>query len=125
MHQSGPRSITVLETQRILDSSNYQVLIEQAQAAYEAGHERLVVDLRETGTISMYGFFALYLIVSLFNNTPLPSLEQWLTSSPSLNLFYKRKTEINPLLICNPQPHIAQALYSIGFQNYADIKRSF
>jgi len=111
-----------LEVQRCLDSSNGQALIEQAKEAYQAGSQRIIVDMRQTCSISTYGFFTLHTIVSLLNNKPLPSTEQG-AGSPIISMRSQNK---NPkyLLIRNPQPHVAQALLSMGFNDWVEIQFS-
>lgn len=114
-------SVAILEAEQCLDSNNYQILIKQAKEAKEVGSERIVLDFQHTETISTFGMFALHTIISLFYNEPLPTLERWTESS--LNIIKPTKVHAlnKRLLFRNLKPHIAQALFSVGFYDYAEI----
>lgn len=125
MEPSGQLPAIVLEVYDSLDSSNCQALIEQVKEACQAGSQQIIVDLHHTHTLSTYGLRALHSVVSLAHAKPLPALEAWPTDA----LFFKQSLPSLPneapyLLIRNPQPHIAQALYSLGFDNFAEIQVS-
>ena len=121
MTNIGQTPVFILETQQCLDSSNYQAFIEQAKEAYEAGNKRIVIDFQQTNSISTFGLYALHSIVSLFYNEPPPTLELWTDSTLRVIRPTKAHALNKLLLIRNPKPQIAQALFSIGFYDYAEI----
>ena len=113
--------VIVLEVQNSLDSSNYNSLIKQAREVLQAGNQHLAVEMGNTSTISTFGVFALCTIISLWYDKPLPVLEQCLSKAPELPYLFEKPSRSQHLLILNPQPHIAQALYSLGVNHYAEI----
>jgi anti-anti-sigma regulatory factor len=124
MAQIGQMPIVVLETQSFLDSSNCQLIIEQATEAYKTGCKRLVLDLQHTNAISTHGLFAIHTIVSLLYDEPAPTLDLWTSSSATILKATRAHALNKRLLIRNPKPQIAQALYAVGFNDYAEILAS-
>lgn len=117
-NQKSNRSI-VLEVDKSLDSSNCQTLIEKVSHAYEQGNGRVVVDLQHTNTVSSCGFEALYTIVTASAPQGSTYLESWGLKFLSPQSRWRKSRAV---LIRNPQPHVAQALFSLGFGHYADIQ---
>jgi anti-anti-sigma factor len=61
-----PASVTILHLEGILDSTNYQSLIDEAQKVFDAGVRDLVLDLSKLTFISSAGLGALHQVALLF-----------------------------------------------------------
>lgn len=59
-------SVTVLQLEGVLDSTNYQSLIDEAQKAYTASSRDLILDLSNLSFISSAGLGALHQVALLF-----------------------------------------------------------
>ena len=120
MPKNGRLPVVVLETQVCFDSSNFQIIIEQAREAYQAGTKRLILYLKRTHTLSTYGFFALHTIVPLLYDEPLPTLDFWNSNLTPFEKANRTRSFSKRLLLRNPKSHVAQAIFAGGFHDFAE-----
>ena len=110
-----------LRTTYQMDASNYNELIEFAQDLYDSGFNHLILDMRDTFSISNCGIFALHSIISLLRHEQLPNPNMGWSVLMNLGKLERREEPVN-LETRNSQPHISRALQTVGFGSYVQAR---
>lgn len=118
-------SITVLQLEGILDSTNYQSLIDEAHKAYTASTRTLLLDLSNLTFISSAGLGALHQVALLFRGEKqAEKSETWddyrWTAFSASDPGYHRGSNQNVKLL-SPTREVRGVLDLIGFSSLFEI----
>ena len=116
----GRVPVTVLCPQGDIDASNYQDLIAEAQTAYRAGAQDILLDLGDVPFMSSSGLVALQSIAALLRGEEPPDPEWgWAairTAARDRDLGAQEHFKLS-----NPQPEVDRVLEIVGFKRYLQV----
>ena len=121
MNRSNLTTAYIVRTDYQMDAGNYQQLIEFAKELHHAGFNHLILDMRDTFSISNCGIFAIHSIISLLRDDEMPNPNMGWSTLMKLGDLERREKPVK-LEIRNPQPHISRALQSVGFGSYVQAR---
>ncbi len=121
MDRSKLTTAYIVRTHAQMDASNYLELIDFAKDLHEAGFNHLILDMRDTYSISNCGIFALHSIISILRHDQPANRNLGWRALMKLGDLERREKPVK-LEIRNPQPHIMRALQSVGFGSYVQAR---
>ncbi len=107
-----------------VDGSNYQQVIAEGQALYDAGVRHMVLELSGCSYMSSSGLVAMNAIAKLLHGDALPSMENGWSVLKTLDETHNHPD--NPqLVLVNPTPRVDRVLDLAGLKSmlpiYADV----
>ncbi|MBP1693969.1 MAG: hypothetical protein H6Q37_1852 [Chloroflexi bacterium] len=113
--------ITVLTPLGALDSSNFRQLVAQAEQAYQAGKQFLLLDLSRVHYMSSAGMLALNMIGKLYlGQKPPDANPDWHT----MQAIKKERSKLKPnqhVKLLKPQEQVEQVLDMVGFNKLFEV----
>lgn len=111
---AGRVEITVLALDGELDASNFERLIEEVRALYDAGARHLLLDLGGLTFLASSGLVALHSIVRIMHGEPPPDPDSGWDALHSLGLDVSTGTTQREVQLAAPQPAVARVLQRTG-----------
>ena len=116
----GRVPVAVLSVQGDLDASNYQELIATARELYNAGTQRILLDLSSASFVSSSGLVAIHSIALLLRGEQPPDLEQGWSAIHAVG--HGLGAGPQPYLkLLNPQPKVERTLEKAGLKEFFEI----
>ena len=116
----GRPEVTVLSLHGNLDSQDYTEVIEKAQAAYDAGARKLVLDLAGVPYMSSAGLMAIHTAALVFGGTAVQKGPGGRPSYRALDPHEDHAARLHVRLV-GPQPRVAQVLETVGLMQFFDV----
>jgi len=116
----GQVPVTVLKLEGQLDGQNYQDLIAAAQAAYENGARKFLIDLSELTYVSSAGLVALHSVALLAGGSKLPDADAGWSAIRSAGRAGSSGLQGHVKLF-NPRDDVKSVLDMVGFSSAFDI----
>jgi anti-sigma B factor antagonist len=116
--------VTVVALDGELDASNYERLIDDVHALYEAGTRQLVLDLSGLTYMASSGLVALHSIVRIMEGQPPPDPEAGWSAFHAMSEDLESGTTQAEVRLCGLQPAVERVLQRTGldrlFPSYPD-----
>ncbi len=109
--------ITILRLSGEVDGSNYRALIGQAQALYQAGARRLLIDLAGVSYMSSAGLVALNSTALLFSGREAPDPENGWRALHAVGVSGQAGVQPHVKLL-KPAPRVAAVLEQTGLASF-------
>lgn len=109
--------LAVLHVDGDVDGTNYRQLISRAEAAYEAGARRLVIDLSQCYYVSSAGLVALHSIASLMRGETVSEQDSGWSTFRAIDREREGATQPN-LRLAGLQPKVNRVLEMAGFKRF-------
>jgi anti-anti-sigma regulatory factor len=116
----GKVPVTILRPHGELDASNYQVLIAEAQKAYETGARDILLDMAEVPFMSSSGLVALQSMAALLRGEEPPDPESGWAAFRSIHRDRDVGSQVH-FKILNPQPRVDRVLETVGFKRFLEV----
>ena len=110
----GRVEFTVLALDGELDASNFERLIDEVRALYDAGARHLLLDLGGLTFLASSGLVALHSIVRIMHGEPPPDPDSGWDALHSLGLDVSTGTTQREVQLAGPQPAVARVLQRTG-----------
>ncbi len=110
----GRVEITVLSLQGELDASNFERLIDEVRALFDAGARHLLLDLAELTFLASSGLVALHSIVRIMHGEPPPDPDSGWGALHSLGLDVSTGDTQREVQLAGPQAAVARVLQRTG-----------
>ena len=110
----GRVEITVVTLQGELDASNFERLIDEVRALYDAGARHLLLDLSELTVLASSGLVALHSIVRIMHGEPPPDPDSGWDALHSLGLDVDSGSAQREVQLAGPLPAVARVLQRTG-----------
>ena len=115
-----PAQITIVRIEGDVDGSNYRQLIDRVREIHAAGARGLLIDLAGVKYMSSAGLVALHSIAKLFQQKPLPNVEEGWGAIRALE--DAGKSGKQPFVkLLRPQPRVSNVLDQSGLLPYFDV----
>jgi anti-anti-sigma regulatory factor len=115
--EQGRVTVAVIKISGHLDGQTYQILIDKAREAMEAGPQHILLDLSELTYISSAGLVSLHTIALMTRGESLPDPEQGWSALKSMNRASDGGLQKNVKLL-NPRPEVISVLDMVGFSAF-------
>jgi anti-anti-sigma factor len=116
----GEKTVTIVQIDGYLDSSNYTKLVDQAKELFTSGTKNLLLDLEKCGFISSVGLKALYSMALIMRgDQPSEPGKAWTSFNEMRGEIEKMKGTC--CKIVNMQPKVEQSMEITGMLKYLDI----
>jgi len=112
--ETGRVPITILALEGELDASNFERLVDEVRALYEAGTRNLLIDLSGLTFLASSGLVALHSIVRILHGEPPPDPESGWGALHSLGLDVDSGATQREVQLAGPQPAVARVLQRTG-----------
>ena len=116
----GNLPITVLKPHGTLDAATYGELIETAQAEYDKGARRMIIDLGDVSHMASAGIVAIHTITKLLHGSdPTQAQGGWDATRK-----VAQEGGISPqerLKLLSPQPYVDRLLDMVGFKKFIEV----
>lgn len=118
---TGEKTVTIVQIDGYLDSSNYTQLVDQAEELFQSGIKNLLLDLEKCGFISSVGLKALYSMALIMRgDQPQEPGKAW-TSFNEMRGDIEKMSGDTCCKIVNMQPKVKQSMEITGMLKYLDI----
>jgi anti-anti-sigma regulatory factor len=119
-NEEGPPPVTVMSLHGDLDSSSYRDVIERAQAAYDGGARKLVLDLAKVPYMSSAGLMAVHSVALIFGGQAVQPGPTGRPAFRALDPQLDHQARLHVRLV-GPQPRVAQVLETVGLKQFFEI----
>ena len=117
----GKVPVTVLEVHGDIDASNYTIVIEKAQEAYNEGARHLLLDLEKVPYVSSAGLMALHTSARIFSGQLTQTKDGGRPVFRSLNPKQDTAATKEHVKLLHPQPPVDQVLEVVGLKQFFEI----
>jgi anti-anti-sigma regulatory factor len=111
-HHEGKVPVTVLHLDGKLDSHSFQMLIREAEKAYNAGARHLVLDMTNMSYISSAGLAALHSISLVFQGKDAPDMTAGWQVFKSMDFNRGKQAQVK---LAGMWPEVQSVLDVVGF----------